>query len=309
MRTGGVYIGKKNGIYIECEWCGKQIYRTVYQYKKREHHFCSNKCQALKRESETYEHRKCGFCGVDMYVRRSSTKQFCSTRCQNEWQRNRIGFENPKFEGGVLTCQWCGQDYVVGKYKLEHGSRFCSIECRREWYSKIWSQSDEWKTKSRKRAASLMASNNVCTQTRPQIIMNDILNALNISYTNEEPFVYYSVDNYLSEYNLIIEVMGDYWHCNPIRYDRPINDRQAEIISRDKAKHTFIFKRYGIEILYVWESDLLKSQEKCAALILEYIGRNGELQDYNSFNYNYEDNVLSMLQNPIIPFQFRKIAC
>jgi hypothetical protein len=33
-------------------------------------------------------------------------------------------------------------------------------------------------------------------------------------YLNEKQFQYFAVDNYLEEYNLIIEVMGTYWHCD-----------------------------------------------------------------------------------------------
>lgn len=39
---------------------------------------------------------------------------------------------------------------------------------------------------------------------------------MNIKYINEKTFKYYSVDNYLVDYNLIIEIMGDYFHANPI---------------------------------------------------------------------------------------------
>lgn len=43
-------------------------------------------------------------------------------------------------------------------------------------------------------------------QTIPQKIVNNILNKNDINYINEKTFKYYSVDNYLIEHNLIIEV-------------------------------------------------------------------------------------------------------
>ena len=295
---------------MKCDWCGKLIYRTAYRYNKHDRHFCSNKCQALKRESETYERRTCEICGRDMYVRKSLSQRFCSDECQNAWQRSRVNFENPKFEGGALKCEWCGKEFIVGKYRLEHGSKLCSNECRRAWFANVWSQSESWKDESKRRAASLLQHNSVITQTRPQVIANAILDELGITYVNEKPFVYYSVDNYLPEQNLIIEVMGDYWHCSPIRYKEPKNDKQRHIISRDKAKHTFLRDRYGIEVLYLWESDLLNDAEKCKAIISEYVGQTGRLSNYHSFNYNYDDNILKLSRKIIAPFQDGvQIAC
>lgn len=262
------------------------------------------------KESETYEHRACEICGKDMYVRKVTSQRFCSDACQNAWQKSRVNFNNPKFEGGILKCEWCGADFIVGKYKLEHGGKFCSKECRQAWYTNVWSQSETWKDASKRRAAALLQNNDVITQTRPQVITNAILDELGIAYINEEPFVYYSVDNYLPEQNLIIEVMGDYWHCSPIRYNEPKNDKQRHIISRDKAKHTFLLDRYGIEVLYLWEADLLHSPEKCRAVILEYIGQMGKLPNYHSFNYIYDGDVLALSEEIIIPFQDElQIAC
>ena len=37
--------------------------------------------------------------------------------------------------------------------------------------------------------------------TIPQVIANDILDRLDIPYLNEQPFVYYTLDNYLYEHN------------------------------------------------------------------------------------------------------------
>ena len=245
-----------------------------------------------------------------MYIRKTIPQRFCSDKCQNEWQKSRVNFDNPKFAGGTLECAWCGNKYVVGKYKLEHGSKFCSTECRQAWYSSVWSQSEAWKEESKKRAAALLQNNTVKTQTKPQIIANAILEDIGISYINEKPFVYYAVDNYLPDQDLVIEVMGDYWHCSPIRYVAPKNDRQRHVISRDKAKHTFLRDRYNIEILYLWEADLIHNTEKCKALILEYVNHGGRLSNYHSFNYIYDDGDLTLLEDIITPFQEEtQIAC
>lgn len=148
-----------------------------------------------------------------------------------------------------------------------------------------------------------MSNSPVRTMTRPQIIANQILDSLGVSYRNEEPFTYYSVDNYLPEYNLIIEVMGDYWHSSPLKYDDKINEKQKHIISRDKAKRTYIKNSYGISILYLWEYDLINRPDVCERLIKIYIESRGVLDNYNSFNYNLSDSLIFLNENIIKPFQ------
>lgn len=74
----------------------------------------------------------------------------------------------------------------------------------------------------------------------------------------------------------------------------------------DKQKHTYILNHFNIEILYLWEKDIIEYPEKCEALILEYIGNNGLLHDYNSFNYSFIDNNLilnSQIKDGIISGQ------
>lgn len=306
-----VIIPDKTGKYIQCEYCGKTVYKTLSQYNKRKHHFCSNKCQSLLKREQTFEYRTCEICGSTFYVSKKSTQRFCSTKCQSKWQLKNVGFKNPKFQGDYVQCENCGKRYLLGKYKLEDGKHhFCSKTCRQEWFSKVWSQSDEWKEESRKRAVRILSNNTISTQTKPQIAVNNMLDNLSVPYRNEEPFVYYSIDNYLTKHKLAIEVMGDYWHSSPLKYKDKINDKQKHIISRDKAKHTYIKKHHGIEILYLWESDILKRPDLCIALIRLYISTDGCLNNYHSFNYGMDNNGEITLNTDIIyPHQEKQIAC
>lgn len=155
----------------------------------------------------------------------------------------------------------------------------------------------------------MVSENSSLTLTKPQVAVNNILDSMGIAYRNEEPFTYYAVDNYLTDLDLIIEVMGDYWHGSPMKYGECLNKRQTEVVARDKAKRTFIRRHYGIEILYIWENDALKNPLLCQSIINEYIHNNGHLKNYNSFNY-YIDNAGCLQLNEIIiyPYQERTIA-
>jgi very-short-patch-repair endonuclease len=131
--------------------------------------------------------------------------------------------------------------------------------------------------------------------TKPQIIVNNILDELNIKFENEKPFKFYEVDNYLIDSKLIIEVQGDYFHYNPKFL---FNEKhKSKALRKDKAKNTFFINKYNINILYLWEDDLKNNKDLCKKLIINYIDNYGILENYHSFNYSLVNNNLILLDN------------
>lgn len=168
----------------------------------------------------------------------------------------------------------------------------------------MFSKDEEWKEKSRKRAVQILENRQLDTNTKPQQIVNLVLDNLKISYINEKGFDFYAVDNYLDELNLIVEVMGDFWHCNPKKYSSPnIYDVHKKRIPRDKAKHSYFKNNYDIEILYLWEDDIYNNIEVCEKLIMLYIDNKGILKNYHSFNYHIENDKLILNENIVLPYQ------
>lgn len=207
--------------------------------------------------------------------------------------------------GYFIECEYCGKKFYEKLYKTKTDQHhFCSNECRQTWYSEVFSQDDDWKEKSRKRAVAILENRQLDTNTKPQQIINDLLTSMNISYINEKGFEYYAVDNYLDKYNLIIEVMGDFWHCNPLKYSSMSDyDIHKKRIPRDKAKHTYFKNNYNVEILYLWEDDIYNNLDICEAIIHKYINNNGILENYHSFNYHLENGNLILNDNIIVPYQ------
>lgn len=247
----------------------------------------------------------CEQCGKPFEVSKRSRQRFCSVKCQNEWQTGNTGEKNPKFGGGYVICEQCGKSFLVGKYVYESTRHhFCSSACRKQWYASTWSQSPGWKIESRNRAARLLASNDSVTQTRPQVAVNKMLEEIGIEYKNEVRISYYSIDNYIENGKLAIEVMGDYWHCSPLRYNQPMNNIQRNSIRRDKAKHTDLTRNHGIRILYLWEGDVMKRRDLCVELIKHFVHNNGVIENYNSFNYFLNDcGELEITDEVILPYQ------
>lgn len=302
-------MGVKTGFSIECENCNKQIYQTKTQYNRAKHHFCSNKCQKEFQSKALYEHRKCEICGKDMYILKSSSKRFCSIECQGKWQSTQTREKNPRYKRVKTLCDCCGKELNILNCETKlFKHHFCDNDCRQKWYSEVYSQSWDWKEESRIRGAKLLSNRSITTNTKPQIKINRLLESLNITYQNEYDCKYYSIDNYLPQQNLMIEVMGDFWHCNPIKYTQVKQEIQKKRIPKDKAKHTYIMNKYKIEILYLWEYDINNNATLCEKLIQKYISNNGILENYHSFNYSLISNELILNEKIIIPYQDIKVS-
>lgn len=302
-------LAQHTGHDIECDYCHKTFYRRAYhinrQSDRNQNNFCSVECEINYKAKQAREIRICEVCEKEFECMKKSEQKFCSHECQNKWQTTITGELHHAFKQELTTCTYCGKSFYVQQYKLNSGHKlFCSADCRRNWFSEIYSQSEEVKEFHRKKILkNFKEGKHSKLDTKPQITVNNILNKNNIEYEREYDLTYYSLDNFLVDSGLMIEVMGDYWHCHPIKFKDLKSDSQKETIRKDKAKHTYIKKFYDVEVLYLWETDIINNEELCEKLILEYIEKNGVLQNYHSFNYVLNDNILSLSDN-IIEFDY-----
>lgn len=108
--------------------------------------------------------------------------------------------------------------------------------------------------------------------TKPEKIMKAVL--LELSIPNHYNFILekrYQYDFKIKDTNIIIEVHGDYWHCNPKIYPTgPISDRQKFKIERDTEKKKYA-EKHGYTIIYVWEDELKNNIQLVKERILNEI--------------------------------------
>ena len=96
--------------------------------------------------------------------------------------------------------------------------------------------------------------------TKPERLFALILDMLNIKYEKQKPVKKYKCDFYIPEYNLIVEIDGDYWHANPKKYKAddiigPSKKTAQKIWESDKLKTLDIMNK-GYNVLRYWASDL-----------------------------------------------------
>jgi G:T-mismatch repair DNA endonuclease (very short patch repair protein) len=273
----------------------------------------------------------CEYCGADVVnpisVYLKNKNIYCSLECYWKDKPNKLprGENSPYYNRIETTCTNCGKIlkiipwkyHEINKYGDNHN--FCSQECYWEYRSKYYVgeksslQNYQWTNESRDRARIRLLERlerDDRLDTKIQLSINSILDNNNIQYTREKVFKYYAVDNYLSNINGIIEVMGDYWHTNPLTYNsdgRYINEMQQKQLHRDKLKHSYIQNHYDINILYLWETDIKNNQELCEELIRLYINKNKILPNYHSFNWEMIDGLIKLKEKIIIPYQDMKV--
>lgn len=294
---------QRTGVILTCEICGREFYRTRSDAAKSKsgHHYCSRQCAGKARRRQLKAN--CVVCGKEFaYVpSRAEKAKTCSEECRHRYQSTLVGELNACYKRVPVQCEICGKEIQVIPSKLAKQDHFfCSRECHQVW------QRDEASTpEGKKRMAQMRigywSSRPSRTDTKPQRITNHLLNDLDIVFTNEYPMGYFIMDNYLIDYNLVIEVMGDYWHLHPMLFPA-LTETDIGRVRRDEIKHRRTLEMFGIEILYLWEDDLEKRSSLCKALIRNYVDTHGTLSDYNSFNYELHNGVLRRRSTRIVPY-------
>jgi very-short-patch-repair endonuclease len=105
--------------------------------------------------------------------------------------------------------------------------------------------------------------------TKPERIMAEILKELKVFFTREVGIGRYFCDFVIAP-STVIEVHGDYWHCNPKFYTKPKYKVQKRNIINDAFKRNFL-EQQGYNVIIVWEDDLKNNREETLCKIKEIL--------------------------------------
>jgi G:T-mismatch repair DNA endonuclease (very short patch repair protein) len=123
-----------------------------------------------------------------------------------------------------------------------------------EWWYKL---SDEQKSEFFKKRYRFSSS--------IETTISNTLSLLGIEHSRQKRINKYFYDIHITNTKILIEVNGDYWHCNPLFYKKddyvkfPLKEIKCnEIWEKDKLKNN-IAKDKGYVIIYIWEYDIKNS--------------------------------------------------
>lgn len=103
------------------------------------------------------------------------------------------------------------------------------------------------------------------TNSAPHIktknILKEIYGNLNDNFCEEFEYGGFVFDFKVGKF--LIEVQGDYFHCNPnTRHAIPKNDMQIKNLERDKRKRKFVEDNKEYKLIEIWENDIVNNIEK-----------------------------------------------
>lgn len=244
--------------------------------------FCSDSCKHQYRLNQG-ELRSCKYCGNEFRAL-NGTHYFCTEQCKNMYYN-----DHPEYY--KLTCSECGKIFLRNKkVKSQDGNVvFCSQTCKGNYYA------DHYRDGVLQR---LKDGRYKTTMTAPHIIVSEYLKEAHIEYEDEYVVKPFSADIKLKNTNILIEIMGSYWHADIRKYnDKPLNSSQQNNVKRDIRKHQFLINN-NYRILYLWEDDIMNNLDKCILLINEFI--KGNNMTIHSSAYDINNN--NLIENNIIQY-------
>lgn len=144
---------KQTRIIVQCSWCNKSLKRPPWWAKRKQLHFCDNKCRGKWQSTQTGENANaykgtmvqvpCSHCGKT--VERDPSKierndnNFCNFDCYSEWRKtNFLDEGNPNFSTPAIKtqCAYCGKPIKRKPWKFGQTERihhFCCHDHRAKW--------------------------------------------------------------------------------------------------------------------------------------------------------------------------------
>ena len=258
-------ISQRKRVIIHCDNCKKEI--SVLPYYESIRKYCSQKCASEASKTGSIGH--CENCGKMFYKTPSKDKKYCSPKCASEAKITAID----------VPCSWCKkiikknlcfvekQDYLFCSYECTYQFRKYDENYNREFSKKIskariayYKEHPEARIEQRERIIKAFKEGTYPkTKTIPHNLICNILKQLKIDFIEEYPTGPFISDIFLTNYKVIIEIQGTYWHADKRYYDRNnLNRVQKSNIERDKEKQKFIIENLNYKFIELWEDDIKK---------------------------------------------------
>ncbi|QNT72387.1 hypothetical protein FTE28_05860 [Bacillus licheniformis] len=289
----------------------KKFSRKYNAAIKKQTHFCTDICGnrfvGKQRSNKGIVYKQCAFCNKKYKIKKSlfESSRFCSRKCKGDYEsENKSGANNPNYvKRYTISCGWCGKTLKrTAAYLKSRNMNFCNKDCRNNWHSEVYVKQQDVINRNRKILLSNLTNGKISfTESKPQVIIDKLLNTKEIKFEKEKVLGKWSVDLFLTNYNLLIEINGGFWHADN-RYYKNINyDIQLKRIKYDKRKNTYLRnKKYYV--LYLWEDDIYNNIRLCEKLIDDFINNKGKLMNYHSFNYSLKKDELTLKNEIIRPY-------
>lgn len=245
----------------KCKWCGSTV-------KSKRAVFCGKSCYTLFQLSDKNPYRKrkelrCGVCNKSFYVMNymKERTKFCSREC------SAIGQSRPIQKSYKVdkVCKSCGNMYTVHRYRSDE-SKFCSKNCKHSignvitkclWCGDVFD-------------SQLHKKRNFCSQScsvkyfgpsNLEKTVESFIKETDAHYVSQQTIKTTGgrfVVDFIINNNTVVDVHGDYWHCNPQYYSsnyyhKQIRKTAEEIWEIDEFRKNEL-ENMGFSYFVIWEN-------------------------------------------------------
>jgi G:T-mismatch repair DNA endonuclease (very short patch repair protein) len=232
---------------------------------------------------------KCEICAVEF----NGTRRTCSKICKNslarlitinqfsdpsarevQRQKSIVQKQNAdyqaKFKASIAkrTARWEETGHPrQGMQQTESAKLAIGAANKGRFKGKSWDEIFGKEVADRRRlenSVSMSKKNEVLLKEKRSSLEEKLLPYLPY-YENNVQISYFNVDFVNKQTKHIIEVYGDYWHCNPIKYADDFMHHHFKMtaierrkLDEDRIEH---LKSLGYTVTIVWESDLAEFME------------------------------------------------
>jgi very-short-patch-repair endonuclease len=145
---------------------------------------------------------------------------------------------------------------MKGVPKSEESKRKLSITQK-----KRYEDNPQLKEESSNRRVKWLKTKSSSKKSKLETKFESILTLVNVKFTNQYEFKKRLFDFYLDDFKLLIEVDGDFYHCNPnSKHSEIIYDTQKVTKKNDDYKDSLCFK-HNINLIRYWEKDINERPE------------------------------------------------
>jgi very-short-patch-repair endonuclease len=161
--------------------------------------------------------------------------------------------------------------------RITRGIRAHVDEKRGSTYEEVYGekQAKEYKQKLRE-ASPARISKIKQSETKPEKLVKELLESLDVVYESQAVVGYYTVDFLLPNQDVVVQADGDFWHANPEFYgDDELYALQKKNRRIDASCNSFLEDR-DYTVVRFWENDLYNHLDECRSELVQHLGDVGE---------------------------------
>lgn len=252
-------------------------------YSKKPRESLRKNVKYLKKYYETHEvwnkrekiRKACGFCKSEFLVKpsRKNIAKYCSRRCADKGSVGRLSPQKGKTYEEMFGIQRAKE--MKEKIRIKRREQTFSSKTRKK-ISEIW-RTPEKQRFARERIIRQYNSGQFPKQTDTsieQMVKKELIKRgfkLNSDFICQfNLYDRFACDFCFPKNRLIVECDGDWWHGNPMKYNRAnLHPKQKKTIQKDASKDAYIQKidDGSWHMVRFWGSDIKEDVSRCVDLI------------------------------------------